>query len=125
MGILRRVAQPDGGLSLENGHALEAGPLPLRVTEPTPAQRLRAELQADRHGWRLRVTDGLSGPVAGPFWGERIESSSRGMTAGGLGPSADGTWSAAWPEYLVRGSAPVTLGVWVGAPGYLSVNVGT
>jgi hypothetical protein len=36
---------------------LETGPIPLQVTAPSPAQRLMAQLQADRDGWHLRVTD--------------------------------------------------------------------
>jgi hypothetical protein len=72
---------------------LETGPIPLQVTPPAPSQRLVAQLQADRDGWRLQVTDATGQTPPGPLWGE-LEAASPNAAIGGLPlrDSADGTW---------------------------------
>jgi len=62
---------------------LETGPIPLQVTPPSPAQRLMAQLQADRDGWHLQVTDGAGDVPLGPLWGQ-LEAASPNAAMGGL-----------------------------------------
>jgi hypothetical protein len=50
---------------------LAAGPIPLQVIPPEPAQRLVADLQADREGWHLYVTDADGQVPPGPLWGSQ------------------------------------------------------
>jgi hypothetical protein len=102
---------------------LETGPIPLRVTPPEPAQCLVAELQADRDGWRLRVTNATGQPPSGPLWGFREVASSNAASAGPLRDSADGTWSGAWGEHVRQDDSQISMRVWVAAPGYVTAAV--
>jgi hypothetical protein len=103
---------------------LETGPIPLQVTPPGPAQQLMAQLQADRDGWRLQVTDGAGGVPSGPLWGQ-LEATSPNAAMGGLPlrDSADGTWSAAWDEHMRQGDGQIIVRAWVAAPGYVTAAV--
>lgn len=49
---------------------VQTAPVSLRIVEPTARQYLKAEWQADRKGYTLRVTDAAGQPVAGPVWGQ-------------------------------------------------------
>ncbi|MFB0535430.1 MAG: hypothetical protein ACETWR_10650 [Anaerolineae bacterium] len=103
---------------------LETGPIPLQVTPPGLAQRLIAQLQADRDGWRLQVTDATGQTPPGPLWGE-LEAASPNAAIGGLPlrDSADGTWSAAWDEHIGQGNGQIIVRAWVAAPGYVTAAV--
>ncbi|MCC7352709.1 MAG: hypothetical protein IT330_03050, partial [Anaerolineae bacterium] len=101
--------------------ALEAGPLLLKVTLPSTRQ-LRAELQADRSGWRLRVTDANGQVPAGPFWGLLVADqpgffSKSAFASQPLRDSPDGTWSGSWRRSGFD-AAPIAVRAWVAAPGY-------
>jgi hypothetical protein len=102
---------------------LAAGPIPLQIVLSSPAQRLVAELQADRKGWHLRVTgaDGQSPP--GPPWGFQEITSFNSASAGPLHDSPDGTWSAAWRENEWDDESEICLRTWVAAPGYVTAVV--
>jgi hypothetical protein len=103
---------------------LETGPIPLQVTPPGPAQRLMAQLQADRDGWHLQVTDDAGDVPSGPLWGQ-LEATSPNAAMGGLPlrDSADGTWSAAWDEHMRRGDGQIIVRAWVAAPGYVTAAI--
>ncbi len=102
---------------------LETGPIPLRVTLPNPTQRLVAELEADRDGWRLRVTDVTGQVPPGPLWGFREVVSSNTASAGPLQDTTDGTWSGAWDDYMRQDDGQICLRVWVAAPGYVTAAI--
>ena len=102
---------------------LETGPIPLQVTLPNPTQRLVAELEADRDGWRLRVTDVTGQVPPGPLWGFREVVSSNTAAAGPLQDTADGTWSGAWDDYMRQDDGQIGLRVWVAAPGYVTAAI--
>jgi len=114
--------QPDQPIGPDNLWLhLETGPIPLRVTLPAPAQRLVADLQADRDGWRLRVTDAEGNVPAGPLWGFWEAASPDSAAAGLLQDNPDGTWSGAW-DIHTRGEE-IVLRAWVAAPGYVTAAV--
>jgi len=97
--------------------------LPLEVTPPGPVQQLQARLQADRDGWRLRVTDATGQAPPGPLWGELEAASPNAATVRPLQDSADGTWSAAWDEHIRQGDGQIIVRAWVAAPGYVTAAV--
>lgn len=102
---------------------LETGPVPLQVTLPNPTQRLVAQLEADRDGWRLRVTDVTSQVPPGPLWGFREVVSSNTAAAGPLQDTADGTWSGAWDDHMRHDDSQISLRAWVAAPGYVTAAI--
>ena len=102
---------------------LETGPVPLQVTLPNLTQQLVAELEADRDGWRLRVTDATGQVPSGPLWGFREVVSSNMAAAGPLRDSADGTWSRAWGDRMSQSDSQISMRAWVAAPGYVTVAV--
>jgi len=102
---------------------LETGPIPLQVTPPGPAQRLVADLQADRGGWRLRVTDANGQVPPGPLWGFQETASSHLASAGPLRDSPDAIWSAVWHEHEWDDEREICLRAWVAAPGYVTAAV--
>ena len=105
----------EDGISLR----LEAGPIRLQVLEPATSRQLHAELQADRTGWSLRVTDAAGNVPPGPFFGS-IEAASSNVTLGDgpLGPGSNGVWSQSWDTDF--GAGPIDVRVWVGAPDYIT-----
>jgi hypothetical protein len=112
---------------------LQAGPLPLQPIEPQARQRLKADLQLDRQGWSLRVTDGEGRAPTGPFWGGWEAHYDMGGTSSllpepsqaGGGPELP-TWSVPWhegPAEIIRGGSEVTMHLWVAARGYVPAVV--
>ncbi len=95
----------------------------LRVVGSTTQQRLKAELQANRQGYTLRVTGEDGKPVAGPLWGALDVDSGRGSMSGPLQDSASGVWTSGWDEYLTQDGTPLQLRIWVAARGYLPATV--
>ncbi len=102
---------------------LETGPIPLQIAPPAAPRLLLAELQADRAGWHLRVTDATGQTPPGLLWGALEAASPNGGTARLLRDSPDGTWSAAWDQYLFRDEAQVIVRAWVVAPGYVTAAI--
>ncbi len=102
---------------------LETGPIPLQVTPPGPAERLVAELEADRDGWRLRVTDATGQMPPGPLWGFREVVASNAASTGPLQDTTDGTWSGAWDGHMRQDDSQICLRVWVAAPGYVTAAI--
>ncbi|MDY6877744.1 MAG: hypothetical protein SWK90_16300 [Chloroflexota bacterium] len=102
---------------------LETGPIPLQVIPPEPERRLVADLQADREGWHLRVTDATGQVPPGPLWGFREVASSNSATAGPLQDSPDGTWSGAWNGHMREGDGQISTRIWIAAPGYVAAAV--
>jgi hypothetical protein len=102
---------------------LETGPVPLQVTVPNPTQRLVAQLEADRDGWYLRVTDATDQTPPGPLWGFREIVAPNAASAGPLRDSADGMWSGAWDGHIRQDDSQICLRVWVAAPGYVTAAV--
>ncbi len=102
---------------------LEAGPIPLQVIAPAAGQQLQAELQANRYGWKLRVTDEKGRTPPGPFWGLLEATSIHGSHARSLADETDGAWSAELDPYLSQDGAQVAVRAWVAAPGYVTAVV--
>jgi len=105
---------------------LETGPVPLQVTPPNPADPtlwLIAELEADRDGWRLRVTDGAGQIPSGPLWGFQEVTSPNAASTGPLRDSTDGTWARAWDAHMRQDESQVCMRAWVAAPGYVTAAV--
>jgi len=102
---------------------LETGPIPLQVTPPDPSQQLVAELEADRDGWRLRVTDTAGQVPPGPLWGFHEVVSFGTASIGPLQDSADGTWSRAWGERVSQSDSQISMRAWVAAPGYVTAAI--
>jgi hypothetical protein len=82
-----------------------------------------AQLQADRNGWRLQVTDGAGDVPPGPLWGQLEAASSNAATARPLRDNADSIWSAAWDEHIRQGDGQIIVRAWVAAPGYVTAAV--
>jgi len=102
---------------------LETGPIPLQVIQPEPEQRLVADLQADREGWHLHVTDANGQVPPGPLWGFQEIASSHSASAGPLRDSPDAIWSAVWHEHEWDDESDICLRAWVAAPGYVTAAV--
>ncbi|MBC7251674.1 MAG: hypothetical protein H5T62_15525, partial [Anaerolineae bacterium] len=102
---------------------LETGPIPLQLAPPAPSQQLVAELQADRGGWRLQVTDKAGRVPPGPLWGQLEATSPNSALAMPLRDNPDGTWSGVWDTYMRQGNAPIAVRAWVAAPGYVTAAV--
>ncbi|MGA9351724.1 MAG: hypothetical protein WBW48_23385, partial [Anaerolineae bacterium] len=102
---------------------LETGPIPLQVMPPDPSQQLVAELEADRDGWRLRVTDTAGRVPPGPLWGFHEVVSFGTASTGPLQDSADGTWSGAWGERVSQSDSQISMRAWVAAPGYVTAAI--
>jgi hypothetical protein len=106
---------------------LEAGPIPLIVTPPTPSQQLMANLQIDRAGWQLSALTSDGRVPIGPMWGMMEAAStgptSEGATSGPLPESSDGVWSRGWPEGLFSADTKLMMRAWVAAPGYVTAAV--
>jgi hypothetical protein len=101
---------------------LEAGPVPLRVLEPAPAQRLQAQLQADRLGWRLRVTNAAGQAPTGPLVGALEAASANSFLTRPLADNPGGAWSAGWGNSDF-GAGPFVVRAWESAPGYVTAVV--
>ena len=102
---------------------LETGPIPLQVTPPDPSQQLVAELEADRDGWRLQVTDTTGRVPPGPLWGFLKVVSYDTASIRPLQDSADGTWSGVWDERMSLSDSQISMRAWVAAPGYVTVAI--
>ena len=102
---------------------LETGPIPLQVTPPDPSQQLVAELETDRDGWRLRVTDTAGRVPPGPLWGFHEVVSFNAVSIGPLQDSADGTWSGAWGERMSQSDSQISTRASVTAPGYVTAAI--
>jgi len=102
---------------------LETGPIPLQVTPPDPSQRLVAELEADRDGWRLQVTDTDGRVPPGPLWGFQEVVSYGTASIGSLQDSTDGTWSGAWGDRMSQNDSQISTRAWVAAPGYVTAAI--
>jgi hypothetical protein len=102
---------------------LEASPMALRLIPPTPAQQLRGEWQAHRRQWCLRATDGNGAkPTAQPtawMWVRSARRASLGPVQGGLG----NVWAGFWVPYLLEGGAPLSVSIWIAAPGYVTAQL--
>jgi len=102
---------------------LETGPIPLQVTPPDAWQQLVAELEADRDGWRLQVTDTSGRVPPGPLWGFHEIVSFDTTATGPLQDSADGTWSGAWGGRMSQSDSQISMRAWVAAPGYVTAAI--
>jgi hypothetical protein len=102
---------------------LETGPIPLQVRPPSPAGQLIAELEADRDGWRLRVTDASGQTPPSPLQGFWEVASPNAASAGRLEYSADGTWSRAWNEHMRQDGSEICVRAWIATPGYVTAAV--
>jgi len=102
---------------------LETGPIRLQVTPPDASQQLVAELEVDRDGWRLRVTDTAGRVPPGPLWGFHEVVSFGIVSTGPLQDSADGTWSGAWGERMGQSDSQISMRAWVAAPGYVTAAI--
>lgn len=102
---------------------LETGPIPLQVTPPDPSQQLVAELEADRDGWRLRVTDTAGRVPPGPLWGFHEVVSFGTASICPLQDSADGTWSRAWGGRMSQSDSQIGMRAWIAAPGYITAAI--
>lgn len=102
---------------------LETGPIPLQVTPPDPSQQLVAELEANRDGWRLRVTDTAGRVPPGLLWGFHEIVSFSTASIGPLRDSADGTWSGAWGERMSQSDSQISTRAWLAAPGYVTAAI--
>jgi hypothetical protein len=102
---------------------LETGPIPLQVTPPDPSQQLVAELEADRDGWRLRVTDTAGRVPSGSLWGFHEIVSFDTTATGPLRDSTDGTWSGTWDEHMSQSDSQIGMRAWVAAPGYVTAAI--
>lgn len=102
---------------------VQTAPVTLRIVESAAQQRLKAELQANRQGYTLRVTNSEGQRVAGPVWGAIEVTSGRGSISGPLQDSLDGIWSSGWAEYLAEQGSPLDLRAWVAARGYVPATI--
>jgi hypothetical protein len=102
---------------------LETGPIRLNLAAPRPEQQLQADLQADRDGWSLQVTDAAGQRPCGPLWGWLEAASSSGARAQPLADNPTGAWSASWGRYLVESGSAVAVRAWIAAPGYATAAV--
>jgi hypothetical protein len=102
---------------------LETGAIPLQVRPPSPARQLIAELEADRDGWRLRVTNASGQTPPSPLRGFWEVASPNAASAGRLEGSADGTWSRAWNEHMRQDGSEICVRAWIATPGYVTAAV--
>ena len=98
------------------GLRLETGPIPLHLAAPEASQQLIAQLQADRKGWHLRVTDARGQVPQHPLWGGLQAGTSNILQGKGLEDNAQGEWSAGWD--LPMDEARIVVHAWIAAPGY-------
>lgn len=98
---------------------IELGPIPLKVITPRPDQYLKAQWQADRKGYTLRVTDSVGKPVEGA-WSLLVTYFDGGLSATPMRESSNGLWSDVWPEQM---GTPLRVEAWAGAPGYVAVEI--
>jgi hypothetical protein len=112
-------------LAPENGNGpdniwlhLESGPIPLQIAMPAPSQQLRAQLEADRDGWRVKVTDGRGRVPNSPMWGAMEAATHESLYGGPLNENAEGQWSGTWPDE-VKGNETIVR-AWVSAQGYVT-----
>ena len=102
------------------GLDMEAGPLPLEITQPQPAQRLMAQLKADAKGYSLSAVDSEGKPPSGPLWG-MMETT---WQHGGMGLLLqDGTWASPWPNSDMVSSGHLTVWAWVASEGYVTAAI--
>jgi hypothetical protein len=107
-----------------NGTPLVTPPLAVDVTAPTPAQRLRATLLADRAGWRLTVTDQAGRVPPTPHWGFVDAGAPHTVTRGPLGDAPDGCWAGGWGEaFRDDAGVAIVVHIWLAVPGYVLVAV--
>jgi hypothetical protein len=97
---------------------MESGPIPLRISMPNPTQQLIAKLNADRSGWRVKVTDGRGHVPNSPMWGAMEAATYESFYAGPLNEKAEGEWSGTWPDHIEGNETVVR--AWVSAPGYVT-----
>jgi hypothetical protein len=98
--------------------SLEVGPVPLQVISPDRAQRLVADLQVDRDGWLLQVTDPEGRVPSGPLWGELEAASPGSILARPLDDRAGAAWWGTWDEHMRATQGEICVRAWVAAPGY-------
>jgi hypothetical protein len=96
---------------------LESGPIPLQVLPAAASQQLVAEVQVDRAGWRVRVTDAAGQAPAGPLVGLLEYATTNSYGSRPLDDAPGGVWAAAWDQNDI-GPGQFEVRVWVGAPGY-------
>ena len=102
----------------------ETGPIPLNVVAPTTAQQLMADLQIDRTGWHLRVTDANGQTPPGRLWGEFEAIWPNGAAKGPLQIGAAGTSSGEWGDARISQSEGfIAIRAWVAAPGYVTAAI--
>ena len=102
---------------------LETGPISLQVTPPDSSQQLVAELEVDRDGWLLWVTDTAGRVPPGPLWGFHEIVSFDTAATGPLRDSAGGMWSGAWGERVSQSDSQISMRAWVAAPGYVTAAI--
>ncbi len=95
---------------------LETGPIPLHIEPPKPSQQLTAKLEADRNGWRVKVTDARGEAPNVSMWGMLETSSYNSFSGRPLRENVQGEWSGAWQDNFQ--GEEVSVRVWVSAPGY-------
>lgn len=110
-------AAPENGNGPDNlWRHLESGPIPLVLSTPDPSQQLSAQLEADRRGWRVKVTDGRGCVPNAPMWGIMEAATYNSISGSLLQENAQGEWSGTWSDYIQGNQTLVR--VWVSAPGY-------
>ncbi len=97
---------------------LESGPIPLHIAMPAPSQQLSAQLEADRRGWRVKVTDGRGRVPNNPMWGAMEAATYESFYGGPLNENGEGQWSGTWPDHI-EGNETIAR-AWVSAPGYVT-----
>ncbi len=101
----------------------EVGPVPLRIVAPDVSQQLRAQLQADHHGWRLKVTDARGQVPNRPLWGMWEAETENSASKWALPDNARGEWVQADALEWMGANAQIAVRAWVAAPGYVTAVV--
>lgn len=101
----------------------EVGPVPLRIVPPEVSQQLSAQLEADHHGWRLKVTDARGQVPNHPLWGMWEAETENSASKWALADNAEGEWVQADALEWMGANAQIAVRAWVAAPGYVTAVV--
>jgi hypothetical protein len=95
-------------------------PLAVTVTDPLPAQHLRATLLADRAGWRLTATDQDGRIPPTPNWGYIVTTAPHTESWGQLDEADDGCWAGSWGDaFRDDAGSPIKVRIWLAVPGFV------
>ncbi len=101
----------------------EVGPVPLRIVAPDVSQQLKAQLQADHHGWRLKVTDARGQVPNRPLWGMWEAETENSASKWALPDNAKGEWVQANALEWMDAHAQIAVRAWVASPGFVTVAI--